>query len=184
MVKDQNVPKTFNRRLANICIEAAKTVTNLLPDQPVPLFIYEKGPWWSIVHHLMQAVSVFLLALLYSSSTSQDSIVLLHYAKELVRWLRAMQDPLAERAYQMAFSTFKAVARHLSIDISDPLMDDAITFSSLAAPQAAYDNAFAIGLDPMFHEQFLSRSISASDYDSSMFTSFGPLIGPRYPFQD
>ncbi|KAF2462958.1 C6 transcription factor-like protein [Lindgomyces ingoldianus] len=119
-MKDPNVPDSFTRRMASTCIDAARATVDLLPDQPNPLFLYENGPWWCIVHNIMQALSVFLLGLSYSTPASSDNPGLLSYAKKLVRWLRVMQDPLAERASQMASSMLEAVAARLSLDLSDP----------------------------------------------------------------
>ncbi|KAF2624217.1 C6 transcription factor-like protein [Macroventuria anomochaeta] len=102
---------TFARRMGNSCIEAAKMVVDFLPDEPNAHFIYDQGPWWCIVHHMMQAVSVFLLGLSYPTSTSQDSMLLIYYVKKVIRWLQVMQDPVAERAYQVAMSSFETVSR-------------------------------------------------------------------------
>ncbi|KAJ4994504.1 C6 transcription factor [Stagonosporopsis vannaccii] len=109
---------TFARRMGNSCIEAAKTVVDFLPEEPNAQFIYDQGPWWCIVHHLMQAVSVVLLGLSYPASTSEDSVLLMHYVKKVVRWLSVMQDPVAERAYQVAVSTFESVSRRHTVSVA------------------------------------------------------------------
>ena len=165
IASDFSNPATFTRRMADMCIDAAKTVTNFLPDQPNPHFIYATGPWWSIVHTLMQAVSVFLLGLLYSIPGSQDIVMLLQYAKKLVRWLRGMKDSLAERAYQVSLNTLDAVAQRLSLDMSDLWSEDVLVFpkSGLAGVQ----------IDPYGTEPAsLSSSIHTT---ASMFTSFNPM---------
>jgi hypothetical protein len=41
----------FNQRTAEACVQAAHSLTHLFPDQPDPVYIYQKGPWWSIVHY-------------------------------------------------------------------------------------------------------------------------------------
>jgi hypothetical protein len=123
-----DVSPTFIRRMANICVDAAKTMTDLLPAQPHALFVYQNGPWWSIVHNMMQAFLVFLLELSYYPLIQQGTAELSKYAKKLVRWLRAMQDPLAERAYQIALNTLDAVASRLAIDISDLWLEHATVF--------------------------------------------------------
>jgi hypothetical protein len=171
---DLNIPTTFIRRMADVCVDAAKTVANFLPEQPNALFIYENGPWWCIVHSLMQTASVFLLALSYSVSGSQEVVVLLKYAKKLVRWLRMMKDPLAERAYQMALSTLEAVAGRLSLDISDLWIEDAMVFpaSSVRGTQAVPYGAGRGRLPDDAHAA------------ASMFTSFDPMPASNYPQQD
>lgn len=105
----------FLRRMAIACVEAAKTEVDLLPDQPQPHFTYEFGPWWMIVHHLMQALAVLLLALSCSSTVHQNNEVLAGYCNKIIRWLRAMEDPQAERAHQVAMSCYDIVAVRLSL---------------------------------------------------------------------
>ncbi|UPX15864.1 uncharacterized protein EKO05_0006300 [Ascochyta rabiei] len=109
---------SFGRRMSSSCIEAAKTVVDFLPDEPNAQFIYDQGPWWCIVHHLMQAVSVFLLGLSDIPSTSQDSESLMLYTKKVVWWLQSMHDPVAERAYHVATSSFETVSRRYGIGAS------------------------------------------------------------------
>jgi hypothetical protein len=105
--------------MGNSCIEAAKTVVDFFPDEPNALFVYDQGPWWCIVHHMMQAVSVLLLGLSYPPSTAEDSMSLIHYVRKVIRWLQIMQDPLAERAYHIVLSSFHTVARRHHVDVSD-----------------------------------------------------------------
>ncbi|CAI6339581.1 unnamed protein product [Periconia digitata] len=109
----------FLRQMAMICLNAAKSQLNLLPDEPNPLFLLENGPWWSIVHHFMQAFAIILLALSQYSIGHQENSVLSGYAKKTIRWLRSLEDPLAERASRVAFDSFQLVANRLSLDISD-----------------------------------------------------------------
>ena len=108
----------FSKRTANRCVEAAKTIVAFLPDEPCP-GLYEQGPWWCIVHHMMQAISVFLLALSYPSSTSQDVTTMLHCVRKTIRWLQTMNGIVAERAHGVAFNCFQEVARRYAVDISD-----------------------------------------------------------------
>ncbi|KAH6618851.1 C6 transcription factor-like protein [Boeremia exigua] len=101
----------FARELADSCISAASTTVDFLSAVPDAHFIYAQGPWWCLVHHVMQAVSVFLLGLAHPTATSHDSALLVHYTRKAMRWLGAMQDPVAERAYQVAVATFETVSR-------------------------------------------------------------------------
>jgi hypothetical protein len=109
---------TFVRRMGNSCIKAAKTVVGFLPDDLNVYFIYDQGPWWCIVHHIMQAVSVLLLGLSCPTSTSQDSMLLVQYIKKATRWLQVIQDPVAERTYQVAISTFETVLRRHAVGLA------------------------------------------------------------------
>lgn len=117
---------TFARRMGNSCIEAAKTIVDFLPDEPNPHFIYDQGPWWCVVHHMMQAVSVLLLGLSYPASTSQDSMLLIHYVKKVIRWLQVMQDPVAEKAYRVAINSFETVSRRYPVAVAGPWRIDSV----------------------------------------------------------
>ncbi|KAH7090694.1 C6 transcription factor-like protein [Paraphoma chrysanthemicola] len=110
---------SFAKRMANACLDAAITVVKFLPNEPRSDLIAEHGPWWCIVHHVMQAVSVILLALSHSSTTSHDPIVLIQSTKKAVCWLRIVQDPVAERASHVALGLLDVVARRYGIDVSD-----------------------------------------------------------------
>ncbi|PVI05708.1 hypothetical protein DM02DRAFT_70300 [Periconia macrospinosa] len=123
----------FLRQMAMICLEAAKSQLDLLPDDPDPLFLLENGPWWSIVHHFMQALAVILLALSYSSLGHQEHNVLSGYAKKSIRWLRSLDDPLADRASKVAFNSFELVANRLSLDISDLWSEYTPVFPGMAS---------------------------------------------------
>ncbi|KAL5405047.1 hypothetical protein PMIN04_012442 [Paraphaeosphaeria minitans] len=106
---------TFLRRMAIACIEAAKMEVDMLLDHPQPRFVYEFGPWWILVHYLMQALAVFLLALSHSSMMHQHNEVLAGYCIKIIRWLSVMEDPQAERAHQVAVGCYDIVAARLSL---------------------------------------------------------------------
>jgi hypothetical protein len=97
----------ITKSMATSCIEAAKTMIDFIPDVPDPLFIYNQGPWWCVTHHMMQAMSVFLLGLSSALSTCEDKLELSIYVEKTLRWLRSMPDQVAERAHSVASQTFQ-----------------------------------------------------------------------------
>jgi hypothetical protein len=119
--EETTIPADFTQRMAGTCVETAKAVVDLLPDQPQPRFLYEYGPWWTIVHNLMQALAVLLLALSYSSKSPQGNAVLAEYCQKTIRWLCSLNDPLANRAYRVALGCFEVTAKRLSLPIPDEL---------------------------------------------------------------
>lgn len=126
---EATVSTGFTQSMAGICVDAARMEIDLLPDQPHPRFIYELGPWWTIVHNLMQVLAVLLLALSYSSAKPQDNTVLADYCMKVIRWLRAMDDPLAKRAYTVALSCFELVADRLSLPMSNLWLEEEMAFA-------------------------------------------------------
>jgi len=106
-------------RSTDACVDAAKTIVGILPDEPQSDMIREHGPWWSITHHMMQAFSILLLALSCPSVTSQDDLSTLQCAKKVIRWLQTMQNPMAVRAYHIALNALEAIGRRHGFDVSD-----------------------------------------------------------------
>ncbi|PSN58695.1 hypothetical protein BS50DRAFT_509956, partial [Corynespora cassiicola Philippines] len=106
---EKETSRPFVHRTAIACIESAKAIADLLPDQPNPLLLYEYGPWWSVFHPLMQAFSIFLLGFSSFSCISHDRNLLIRYASKLLRWIRSMEDPLSARVYQVALRTYGAI---------------------------------------------------------------------------
>jgi hypothetical protein len=159
--REGNKP-SFARQMGDNCIEAAKVIVDFLPDDPCPRFIYDHGPWWCIVHYMMQATSVFLSGLSCPLSASQDSMLLTLYVWKAIRWLRAMHEPVAQRAYHVAVSSFESVSRQYPIDtLAKWRMDDALTkevqqnlASSVAASSAT---AFTPSLSGQYcHDSLLN----------------------------
>lgn len=125
------IPVDFTQRMAGVCVETAKTVVGLLPDQPQPHFLYEFGPWWTAVHSLMQALAVLLLALSCSSEAQQHSVVLAGYCLKIVRWLHCLDDPLADRACRVAVHCLGVITHRLSLPLPNELfMGIALPISS------------------------------------------------------
>ncbi|KAF2175302.1 hypothetical protein K469DRAFT_69847 [Zopfia rhizophila CBS 207.26] len=117
----------FNKRTARACVEAAESITRMLPDQPNPVYIYQTGPWWSIVHNIMQPVAIFLLEMSYGAAHMQkNGKEVTPFIKKLIRWLRAMRESnaMAKRAYPMALGILRSVAPRVNADISDLLNED------------------------------------------------------------
>jgi hypothetical protein len=125
--KEAKGPAPNTKAMAISCIDAVKSQLDLIPDQPDPLFIYEYGPWWSIVHHLMQSLAALLLAI-SSSFFPHDIPAISEYVKKIIRWLRSMQDPLSERAYRIALNAYQTVANKYAIDISELRVQHALAY--------------------------------------------------------
>jgi hypothetical protein len=99
----------ITKSMAAKCIEAAKMAIDFLPEVPDPLFIYNQGPWWCVVHHMMQAMSIFLLGLSSSLFTLEDRSELRIYVGKTLLWLRSMPDQVAERAHSVALKVSRSV---------------------------------------------------------------------------
>jgi hypothetical protein len=117
----------FNKQTAQACVRAAKELANLLPDHSHVSHLYKMGPWWSVVHSLMQALVVLLLEMSYGTVYSlEDGEEMLASIKKLIRSLRCMgrNNTAAERAYTVAFQVLRGLASRLGAEISDLVWED------------------------------------------------------------
>jgi hypothetical protein len=93
-IRNQTVRSSeFNQRAALACVDSAKSIAGLLPEDPDKNteVLYECGPWWGMVHTIMQSLVVLLLEMSFGEvHLSQDRQETLPSLKKLVRWLRAM----------------------------------------------------------------------------------------------
>lgn len=92
-IKDQTVRSSeFNQRAALACVDSAQSIAELLPDDPEKNLniLYEQGPWWNMVHTIMQSLIILLLELSNGTVQSAKTRAIVTQLKKLVRWLRAM----------------------------------------------------------------------------------------------
>ncbi|KAK7177960.1 hypothetical protein PSPO01_15991 [Paraphaeosphaeria sporulosa] len=126
IVNQTQAADDFNKRTARICVEAANAMADLLPDCIDVTHLYKMGPWWSVVHNLMQGLVVLLLEMSYNTVHFQEGKEILAPAKKLLRGLRLMatRNQTAERAYAIAFRALKDLASKSNADISDIIWED------------------------------------------------------------
>ena len=118
--------KDFNRSTAVKCVEAALGMLDLLPEEPNPVGLYGVAPWWCLVHHLVQAVTLLMLELSFRSDhlpQRVDDILLA--AKKTVRWLQSMsaEDLSARRAWAMCNDMLRKVAPKVGRNVDDLPVD-------------------------------------------------------------
>jgi hypothetical protein len=98
---------TFSRRAALICVDAAKTIANLLPDATLGnlVALYQTGPWWQMVHVIMQAITVLCLQIaLDATQNTGDCKTSISSLRKLFHWLRIMRttNGMACRAHTIS----------------------------------------------------------------------------------
>jgi hypothetical protein len=176
---DTGATDRFVLGMAKRCVDSAKSVVNFLPDRPDTVTFYELGPWWCIIHHMMQAMSVFLLALAQTTPSSSDINSLSPFVEKLIRWLWAMQDPLGERAYRIALAAWQLVAAKFSIDVADPV-------GPYISPDYTADTSQEIWYEPensmnMYPQQVAQFGAVPSDTDSAFGMSMNPTLTSEFP---
>lgn len=103
----------FNRNAALICIEAAQAISNLLPaaESNNIVKLYESGPWWQMIHVIMQALVVLCLEIvLQARHVLEDRQGLIPSLKKLIQWLRIMRvsNNMAIRAYALSVGLLRS----------------------------------------------------------------------------
>jgi hypothetical protein len=108
--------------MAEVSLESALRMLELLPDEPNAIKFYQICPWWCILHYLMQAATVLLLELSFGNiHMPEEEPHFLATAKKAVRWLYAMSECSAasRRAWQLCDSNLRRIAYGMNYDISD-----------------------------------------------------------------
>ncbi|KAH7111093.1 hypothetical protein B0J11DRAFT_447771, partial [Dendryphion nanum] len=119
-----NTSGDFDRQISQACVGAAKAMANLLPDQYDPHYLYRNGPWWCVIHNLMQSLVVLFLEMAYGNVLSYNEEIL-PFTKKLIRGLRAMRsnNQIAKRAYNVAIGILQKLAGQVDADMTDILTE-------------------------------------------------------------
>jgi hypothetical protein len=149
---------SLNQSIAETCVQAARDVASLLACEPSVKSVYEKGPWWTIVHNsmltperptrhvcvlhtnhlvtVMQALVVLMIAISCPDHFRDSHQASVHSTRQLVTSLRSMCDTnmLASRAYQVVYSIVKTSKPYVWADIADVFPDEAIMVLQQPAP--------------------------------------------------
>jgi len=127
-----DVSAQFNQNSAEACVEAAHAIARLFPEELTLAFIYQKSPWWCIVHNIMQAIAVFLLDMFYGQThVAEPSEIILNSLRKLIRWLRFMSTSsiVAGRAYEVVSDMVKSITVRLGANIFEDVMGESAVVS-------------------------------------------------------
>lgn len=158
------------------CISAARSVIDLLPDQPNPVGMYEETPWWNMVHHLMQAVTILMLELsLGATHWRKSGKELVHMAEKAVRWLQAMSsdDTAASRAWRLSSELLQKVAPRVGGRIDDRLRWPGPLDQDVPMEPATQDGSGSSGYFPL-------SPISGDYTEYEPVTTWEPLMFTSY----
>ncbi|KAF2856860.1 hypothetical protein T440DRAFT_12250 [Plenodomus tracheiphilus IPT5] len=136
IINQTAISNEFNEKAAAACVASAKGIAQLLPSDAERHLVnlYESGPWWSMVHNIMQSIVVLLLEISLSSKTfPEDRHEIIQPLKKLLRWVRAMRvsNDVAGRAYPIAFNLLKKMVATINI-VSSPSAQ--LIFNVLSIP--------------------------------------------------
>merc|ERR1712093_75653 len=112
----------FNRMSATTCVDAARDTLRLIPDEPNAVGLVKVGPWWNILHWLVQATTVLMLEISFRAHhMPEDADDVLDAAKKGVRWLHALghDNVSAQRAWRLCDSMLREASMKIGRDVSD-----------------------------------------------------------------
>ena len=112
----------FNHNAAMSCVDAARELLHLIPDEPNAVGLIKVGPWWSVLHSLVQACTVLMLEISFRAHhMPEEADAILDASKKGVRWLHALGDnnASAARAWGLCNSMLHDAAAKIGRDISD-----------------------------------------------------------------
>lgn len=183
---ERSDPAGFNQKTSDACVEAAQDVSKLLPDPPDAVWVYSHGPWWSIIHNIMQATAVLLLETCRDGASSAAKYPQqISCLAKLVHWLQSMSstNTLARRACNVIHNILTNADSPSMAEIAD-LIQRAIVQSQAAQmpmdlypdPQLWQTQHFH-STDPMDFEGNVGHTGHAGSY------YIPPVTGPM-PYQD
>ncbi|OAP59171.1 hypothetical protein AYL99_06469 [Fonsecaea erecta] len=112
----------FNRNSAASCVEGAMDMLQLIPDKPNAVGLIRVGPWWNIVHWLVQATTVLMLEISFRvNHMPEEAEAILEACKKGIRWLHALAEDnvSARRAWALCFTLFKDSVKKIGRDVDD-----------------------------------------------------------------
>lgn len=87
--------------MASVCVQAARQMLDLLPDEPDAPWLYSVSPWWCVQHYVMQSTTVLMVELFTRTHPgTNEAALLVEKIQKAVSWLRAMstKDDSSRRA--------------------------------------------------------------------------------------
>lgn len=112
--------RDFNRASAAACVDSAREMLQMLPDEPNAVGLNRIGPWWSILHHLMQATVVLLLELSFRSyHMPEEAEDIFETAMKAVRWLHNLGEESysARRAWNLCNQMLREAAPKIGREV-------------------------------------------------------------------
>lgn len=88
--------------MAAMCVQVARQMLDLLPDEADAAWLYGVSPWWCVLHYVMQSTTVLLVQLFTRTQPgTAEAVDLVVKVQKAVRWLCALsrKDPSSRRAW-------------------------------------------------------------------------------------
>ncbi|RDH26525.1 fungal-specific transcription factor domain-domain-containing protein [Aspergillus welwitschiae] len=110
------------QQTAEICIDSACRILDLLPDKPDKpdrIWLAQVSPWWCVLHYLVQSATILLIELDYRVRTGADQAANINSRiGKALDWLSALavDDLAAERAFRVCDNLRRRLFLHSIIE--------------------------------------------------------------------
>lgn len=154
--------RDFNRSSAASCVDSAREMLQMLPDEPNAGGLNRIGPWWCIVHYLVQANVVLLLELSFRAHhMPEEAENIFKSAQKAVRWLHSLgeENYSARRAWSLCNRMLRESAPKIGKEV-----DDLPTFPPGPLDEPWYDDG---PTSVPNHPSSMGRPMPAQDASSS-----------------
>ena len=139
--------REFNRAAAASCVDAARDMLQMLPDEPNAVGLNRIGPWWCLIHYLVQATVVLLLELSFRANhMPEEAENIFDGAQKAVRWLHNLgeENYSARRAWALCNSMLRECAPkvgrivdHLPEQSPGPLNEPSYSHPPMSLPDCS-----------------------------------------------
>ena len=177
---DRKIPRQssksleFNRNAAQRCVEAAKDMLSLIPDEPNAVGLIRVGPWWSILHWLVQAATVLMLEISFRAAhMPEQAEALLEASKKAVRWLHALgeDDVSASRAWALCNTILQDTASKIGREATDmPTDPPGRHYQSYYAANRGMSGDHSQAMDMSGQQMMLPPDMAGNSYPA--YTNF------------
>ncbi|KAF7714521.1 Fungal Zn(2)-Cys(6) binuclear cluster domain-containing protein [Penicillium ucsense] len=119
---DRQEVNEFNKMMSLSALESAAQITHLIPDSQLLSSTHRHGPWWSLLHSVMQAVAIMILEISFGYvHMPEGENMLVPLTKKCIRWLhRTSESSVASRrAWQLCDNTLRQLAGSMQFKVSD-----------------------------------------------------------------
>lgn len=111
-----------NRGSAVACVEAAMEMLQLIPDEPDAVGLFRVGPWWNILHCIVQAATVGIMEIsIRVHHLPKDTEDILGACKKAVHWLHALAEDnqSAKRAWMLCHTMLREAVNKIGREVND-----------------------------------------------------------------
>lgn len=114
--------RDFSYNTAKMCVESARRMMDLIPDNPDAIWLYRISPWYCVLHYLMQATTVLLLELsLETMHMPHEKSTITNITKKAICWLYHLSagSTASRRAWILCDRVIRQLAPDIGLDVSD-----------------------------------------------------------------